>query len=366
MKNRAKMISLLMAVCMMLTLLPAVAFAASGVASSVKIGGVELNNTYKWYVNGTNGAPGTRYDTEPASWNAKFESGTLTLNNLVIINRSSADTYRGIRWDGTGNRMLTIDLLAGTTNIVTNTQGSAVVGDKGVDGAGTGAALTVQGEGTLIATGKNSGIWVFEKVIIKGKATVIATGVTEYGIADNENYDGGSFVLEGNAKVYADGGIAGLSYAGETMTIKGGSLDARGGTQAVKQHPDLNAYSYPTVYVGSSIDYTTGIWEGNTSLNVTEYKYVSIRGTGADPRPNTGYVFFDADNTSATGDTAYNTYTIGNEFNLSPNGFAVSGKAFEGWNSISPVDTISAPYANGATVGGLKIPNTILYAKWGK
>ena len=59
MKNRAKMISLLMAVCMMITMLPAVAFAA-GTPSIVKIGGVTLNAAKPYYKNGDNGMPYTK------------------------------------------------------------------------------------------------------------------------------------------------------------------------------------------------------------------------------------------------------------------------------------------------------------------
>ena len=358
MNNRTKTISLLMVLCMMITLLPAVALATTGTATSVKIGGVELDSSYPFYVNGTNGAVNNEGRKGPewaGEWNAKFENGTLKLNNLNIVSAGKA-----INWDS--QQHLVIELAADTVNIATSTGMSAVVGDDGLSYSG--ADLTIEGSGTLIATGKNNGIWVFRDITITESAKVIATGVTMSGITDNTQYSHGSVTIEENAVVFADGGVPGSSADKFVMT--GGSLIARGGIQAFENAPVLSEYNGGNVSVSSTIDGTPNPWDNSVSLNSTDYKCVAIYGAGATvpARPNTGYVFFDADNSSATGTTTHQTYTIGSSFNLNPNGFAVSNKEFAGWNSVSPVDTTTTPYEDKASISALKIPNTILYAQW--
>jgi len=199
MKNRTKMISLLMALCMMITLLPAVAFAAQ--ATSVNIGNKTLNSEYPYYVNGVNGdgAVGEVYkkvEDIPVGkeWNAKFENGTLTLNNLNIVNVRQGqenDGIRGIRW-----RSSDLTIVLQGENIVTNTRGAAIVCD-------TSGSLTLEGDGILYATGSTSGMWIWKNITIGGNAKVYATGVTKYGIANNTT--AGTITIKDNAQVIADG-----------------------------------------------------------------------------------------------------------------------------------------------------------------
>ena len=161
MKNRAKMISLLMAVCMMLTLLPAVAFAA---ARSVMIGNAELSASKPYYHNGIDGAQGTA-DNDPTNANATFDAntGTLTLKGLNIVNVYTHGNAKGISWayaDSTNDGVdLTIVLADNTTNIVTNTRGSAIVGKTGLGERGP--SLIIKGKGTLIFNACNEQIHVW-------------------------------------------------------------------------------------------------------------------------------------------------------------------------------------------------------------
>lgn len=295
MKNRTKTISLLVAVCMMITLLPTVAFAAEKV-SSVKIGGVELNNTNKWYVNGTDGAPGTAHATEPTVWNARFENGTLTLNNLNIVNVKKSGSYddvRGIWWSSKD-----LEIILNGENIVTNTRGAALVAGNGLEA--NGPSLTITGNGTLYATGSTSGMWIWKDITIGGNAKVYATGVTKYGIANNTH--AGTITIESNAQVIADGaradsdeankkyGIGCEDYIGADIKINvkdNGRLTAFGADGAIQKGLDSCHESTVTVADNVKGENTQEISSGSIS---DTHKYVAVGNALTLPKY---YVFFD-------------------------------------------------------------------------
>lgn len=167
----------------------------------IKIGSVVLSNNECMTrnaadakaVSGNNGGDYVAY----------YKDGVLYLNGLnvndgqILWSDNSLGEY--------GNYHLTIQLADGTVNTVTNTKGSAILGNTGL--GTTGPYLTVQGNGTLYAVGKTCGIWVWNDTTIQGAAKVIAQGTTKIGIASNK----GNVTIKGNADVTAIGGNYGIS-----------------------------------------------------------------------------------------------------------------------------------------------------------
>ena len=129
---KKRLFSILLSICMVFTMIPmagGAVFAAT--ATSVKIGGVELNADKPYYHNGVNGAVGEANKTETGA-NAEFDAttGTLTLNGLNVNSNES-----GIRWEnesgGFNDLDLTIILAGNSNNTIVNTVGSGIVGTTG-------------------------------------------------------------------------------------------------------------------------------------------------------------------------------------------------------------------------------------------
>ncbi len=148
-------------------------------ATSVKIGGVELNSSTPYYVNGqaTNDAN--------QNWMAKFENGTLTLNGLNLNLEANKD-IQGIV--ATGD--LTIKLI-GTNSITQNGTRNAIR---------AGFALTISGAGTLTvrdsADSPNSLIYAEGKIEIKEGAVIDAAKTG--GRAQTINAHGGNLTVTGS------------------------------------------------------------------------------------------------------------------------------------------------------------------------
>ena len=148
-------------------------------ATSVKIGGVELNSSTPYYVNGqaTNDAN--------QNWTAKFENGTLTLNGLNLNLEANKD-IQGIV--ATGD--LTIKLI-GTNSITQNGTRNAIR---------AGFALTISGAGTLTvrdsANSPNSLIYAEGKIEIKEGAVIDAAKTG--GRAQTINAHGGNLTVTGS------------------------------------------------------------------------------------------------------------------------------------------------------------------------
>ena len=356
MKNRAKMISLLMAVCMMITMLPAVAMAANG-TKSVNIGTVTLNASKPYYHNGVSGAQGTA-DNDPTAANAIFDasSGTLTLNNLHIVNTTSGK--KGIQWtySGSGANDLIIVLPAGTTNIVENTQGAAINGEYGWQTADGGGSLTVTGSGELKVTGSSFGIWVWHNIVFEGNVKVNVTGTSKTAIANN-NYHG-KILIKDNAQVTAVGGTYAIGYDNNhdnIPEIQSGMITAIGGTAAFMKHPNPigAAVNTGTIHVNSdSNDVGATVWDGAAPF--TGYKYVGITST-----PVTTYT---ATYHSNNGEDAQfqQIFSAGIQQNLKDNRFENSTYDFMGWNTAD--DGSGTPYADKAAV--TLTSNVDLYAQW--
>ena len=287
---KKRFLSMFSALCLALTLLPPMTAQAaeSSAVQEVYIGGtssgesvgVKLDSTTPYYHNGTDGALGTA-DDNSTNANATFDptSGTLTLNDLDIRTNN-----KGIWWEynNSGAYDLTIDLLEGTTNTVTNTAGAAIVGDSGFS---SGPSLIIKGSGTLNVSGSTSGIWVWQNVTIQGGAKVNATGETKYGICNNSS--AGTITMKENAQVTATGATYGIGYdnydhnanipviQGGTVTITGGTAAVRVENGSTESSPDLSGYTVCRVIVGDTAPGTD--WNNTTPLS--DYKYIKIEPT---------------------------------------------------------------------------------------
>ena len=221
MKNRTKTISLLVAVCMMITLLPAVAFATETPVSSVIIGGVTLNDTNKYYKN--DGTTGTETD-----YNAKFDSatGTLTLNGLNIYKND-----RPIE----------------------------------VTGSGTTITLVLMGENELSVFGSNCGLYAVGKVVnVTGTGKLSVSGGIKGDVA----------ISSGSLGTYGGNGVYGIEG---NLTISGGSVEAKGGivnTKGISGTIIIDSSFNAEVKVGS--DSSDAVVTSFTSGGTLSNKYVKI------------------------------------------------------------------------------------------
>lgn len=286
-----KFFSLLLTLCMVLAMMPVVTKPVTVQAApvqSVRIGGrvvdgaitggVVLDSTHKYYHNGENGGLGTA-DANSENAVAEFDAnaGTLTLNGLNI------DTDQpGIWWkySDSGNHDLTIVLADGTTNTITNTNGSGILGDSGYPNVGP--SLTIQGGGTLNVTGSASGIWVWHNITIQGNAVVDATGTTKMGICNNDSK--GKITIGDSAVVIATGNSSdsendaygiGFDHGRSNIpVIQGGTVTMTGGKAAVMASPTLSRYTGGCkVTVGNTAEGSTE-WNGREDLK--GYKYIKI------------------------------------------------------------------------------------------
>lgn len=289
---KKKLFTIALALCMVFTMIPGGVFQAEtawadttddvvGNVTSVQIAGKTLNASQRYYYNGVDGAAGT-VSTEDTlgdkTPNATFNAGTgtLTLNELNVKVTKSGE--KGIQWDysPTGNHDLIINLQANTINTVEGTQDGAI---GAVDGnlTGEGPSLTIRGDGKLNATGYQSGIWAWKNITIKDNVTVKATGQTSNGIANNSSI--GKIIIEGNANVVADGGTYGIGYSNDisnanTPEIKGGTLEAKGTTQAMMVAPDYGFNNF-TVIASKEKDGTKPE-DYYLAANISTYKYLKF------------------------------------------------------------------------------------------
>ena len=247
---------------------------------SVKIGTAELDSTNKYYHNGDNGAQGEANESADGA-NATFDAstGTLTLNNLNITTNQP-----GIWWtyQYSGAHDLTIVLNNSTTNTISNSDGSGILGEIGLT---NGPSLTITGSGILSVTGKTCGIWVWKNITICDSATVNATGTEKVGICNNDS--DGKITVKDSAVVNATGATYGIGYDNDEIdmfnvpVIAGGTVTLTGGTAAVRvragytgNSPDLESYpSNCKVTVGDAAE---GSAEWKTSNPLQNYKYIKI------------------------------------------------------------------------------------------
>ncbi len=261
-RKRSKILGLMLAVCMVLTMtisgLGALqVLAVEGDTSpltKVIVGGVEMYSASgaTYYVNGAT----TAVTTEPNNWNAKYENGILTIKNLSVVGAAADHKFAGIY----ATTALAIDVQG--ANSVTGADCSGVT--YGIYIAG---ALTIQGDGALSVTGgtistsgssygisttTGNNISITENVVVNATGGTAGTTNGSGGISC-----GGTLSIEGNATVNATGGSAGNTYGiySKYMTVTGGVTVATGGTASGTA---LTSYGIGISSFGDATVTTTG------------------------------------------------------------------------------------------------------------
>ena len=211
-----KLLSLLTVFCLILSLVPTVALAATSDPTSVTLGSAQMvqGSNVTYYSNGS------VMTVEPTSWAAKYEPGshTLTLNN-----------YHGSSIYSTGN--LTI-LLTGT-NTITSSSNGIMIGREHYKNAD----LMISGSGTLTLTSSSNGstIYVSNYLTIKGGATVTSKGGTS---GQAIHAGGGKIVIQdSNTAVNAvNGSSRGVIRSGVPDNY--GTVELNDGAQLTASHID--------------------------------------------------------------------------------------------------------------------------------
>ena len=274
MKNmRRKLFSIVLSICMVFTMIPMAGggvFAAT--ATSVKIGGAELNAANPYYHNGVNGAPGTANNTEAganAEFNAKTETLTLTLENLALQGNIVADCDLNIVLEGN------------------NTINSDIYNAIKVDGD-----LKISGNGSLTASNGNSSqttVYADKAMTIKDGAKVSATkvgGEAQAIHASSITISGTNTVVTAiNNGTASDEGLASYALKASSVTVfDGASLTAiQGGSEKVPAvYGTVNISEGSTVNVGTSAQDASTLNSSTTKLERPPYKYVMISAAGGE------------------------------------------------------------------------------------
>jgi len=379
MKNRTKTISLLMALCMMLTLLPAVALA---VDYNLWVGGVRVTSENANSITGT-GITGT------VSYDAF--TNTLTLNNAKITGHSA---YEGIRTQGTA---LTVNLVGSNEVIGQDNNGSSNYGMY-IRGA-----LTFTGSGSLKASAESGyfsvAILATGDITVGGDCTITATcgtgtvtapiypytsyalilngaNVTASENANGENAVSCSDFSYNNLKLYkylnikpGTGGTSGGSTTPTTYTV---SFDANGGTGFMATASDVSGeYTLPPNGFIAPTNKQFKCWsvegvEKNPSDVITVSGNVTVTAVWED-KPETYYVHFMPGYQGNAGSMEDQEFTEGISEILKANAFTNPGYSFIGWDKVEKSGI--ATYTDGQEITLTKAimgnNNTLtLYAQW--
>lgn len=305
---KKRVLSVILALCMCISLLPTTARAVEATSYQLYVGSVEVTSS-----NAENITDDDKVSYDP-------ETNTLTLKNATI----EGGEY-GIKYNG-GN---TLNIVGVGNNTVTGN-------DYGIWATGAGSSLSISGTVTAAASGANTtrGICASNSVTILGDATnVTATsgsgGFDNHGICANYvNIEGGTVSATGelygiiaNMNLAISGGTVTASAPGEfgyaleaayditisggtitadgddygihadrSITISGGTVEMIGGDKAITLHPDLESYEGGcTVIVGQN-ESDTAEWGSD---DLTTYKYVKISAKGEGGGENVPEVYHD-------------------------------------------------------------------------
>ncbi len=326
-------VSLLVAVTMVLSLMPMTAFAATG--PSVLVGGVEMYSAdgATYYVNGA----AVAVTEELANWNAKYENGTLTINNLSVMGTSEHDGA-GIYAEGID---LTVDM-----------QGAnSVTGGDNQSGSSYGIymggynLLTLSGSGVLSVIGGSAtddSYGIYAEAILIQSGTINATGGTAGNTEDNVSCGIGSRegVFIENGTINATGGAAYMSVGVEICyKISGGTVVATGGN-AVYCSYGITRGTNNTEFAGGVV-----VMRGGTFTSTERYAEATAY----------GYYNIDLENTKIAGQVVNGTFTGSPEeydenataLAIVPDGYAVQNTMLT--ESTLTVNTDTAVVTSGAS-----------------
>ena len=242
---KKKIFSILLSLCMVLTMIPVAAGVVWAEENSVSIGDLPLSAGTPYYHNGTNGAMGIVNNT-PTGANATFNStdGTLTLNGLNLTSGNIS---------ATGN--LTIKL-EGENTLGSESYGSNVIkvnnGNLAIKGSGALTAENASGVTTTIYAGGN--------ITIDGGANVSATHADGGAQAIHASGQGQITISGAGTEVIAThngkGSSTDANYvalkAGTIQILNGAKLIAKGEAKAVDGTLSVDNRANYKIYAGDS------------------------------------------------------------------------------------------------------------------
>ena len=240
---KKKIFSILLSLCMVLTMIPVATGTVWAEGTSVTIGGKTLSAENKYYHNGENGMAGTVNDSQEGA-NATFNStdGTLTLNELNLTSGNIS---------ATGD--LTIKLVGENTlgnenysdNVIFVRRGNLVIEEAG--------SLTVKNGNNTQTT-----IYVGGNITIDGGANVSATHADGKAQAIHASGQGQITISGAGTKVTATHNGKGSSTdadyvalkAGTIQILNGAKLTAKGEAKAVDGTLSVNPLENYMIYAG--------------------------------------------------------------------------------------------------------------------
>ena len=332
---KKRLTAIFLSLCMLLTLLPATAF-ASGTAEdegppAITVGGVNLKGSAETPTYATTNETGT-VTTEGASeanYNVKWDGETLTLRDATVILEGdpTPPKFSAIK------RQAPFTLKLEGKNIVNNTVGEGIqamyaptINASDNSNPDTLDALTICGDGSLDVTGSITGIATEGNLIIKsGTVTAKATGLSnEMSIGmmatGNIYIEGGKMTaIGGEASIFSAGLFSmGYGYNGQALSgsirITGGEVTAVGGeiteTGGEKADPiSLGSFGIFTMIVSDPDSDNPTISNGTISVSPVEGEAIEVQaGANADTAtaiPGSPFDSGDHDITDAVSDEEY-------------------------------------------------------------
>lgn len=240
---KKRVLSAILAMCMVLLLLPMVALAVEDY--NLWVGGVQVTDANK------NNITGGGINSDPGTVSYDPDSKTLTLNNANITGKDvgSGGNY-GIY---TPSADLTIELVGSNTVIAANISGEKESSAISVPNN----YLVISGEGSLTASGGHLSTYgsygsagISAKLLMINGGTVVAQAGTTF-----------------NSMSW---GI----YTRTQPIFNGGTITATGHSVAIKLAPDLEAYT--NVQVTASANIGGGSPVAYNALNIADYKYLKF------------------------------------------------------------------------------------------
>lgn len=268
---KKKILSIALALCMVLTMMPmATGVAWADTATSVTVGGVTLNLTTPFYVNGAAVAVEPTQAFGQEGYYAKFENGTLTLNGLVLNNTNEYSIHA----DGD----LIIVIQNGSNNNIGHSNNTSniihVIGN-----------LTISGSGTLTAVNGSS---AYTTIYAKGDITIndgaVVNATHAGGEAQAINAEKNQGAGDASIVISGEGTTVTATYSGTDQTngfaLKADSINvssgatltatATSGIQAVSGDVSIDTAN-SDVYAGDSAPGTK-----LENINSTAAKYLNI------------------------------------------------------------------------------------------
>ena len=281
---KKRLVSLLMALVLCLSLLPATALAEGAPSGQVLyVGGVQISSAGYWTTD-SNGSV-TQYTEEgtPSNNYIHYDAGnnTLTLHNATIKEEVLCNTSTYVAgaaigvFNQNGDAELTITL-EGTNTIAEVGKGIYVLAKST-----GGATLTITGDGSLDASASQTGIWVQSNngngALFIQNAKVEATGTNTAGQGVNVQssnsstaaltVDGGSLTASGSPGILYDSVGSGTVPKTTALTISNSAIvDARGGGIGAGLLQDLKKVSPADDSVGIVFDGNEGTVYGDVTL----------------------------------------------------------------------------------------------------